>query len=88
MQIVRDILICCLVSDLYVCDCPAGSFSSDDLQSNRSTEKHFVKAKIKHFFARFMYASVISGEKLWLALALPDADNELLFEHSTDECGL
>lgn len=44
---------------------PAGNFSSDDLQSNRSTEKDFVKAKIKHFFARLMYASVISGEKLW-----------------------
>ena len=43
----------------------AGNFSSDDLQSNRNTEKHFLRAKIKHLFARFMYASVISGEKLW-----------------------
>ena len=75
---------------LYVCDCPAGNFSADDLQSNCRTEKHFVKAKIKHFYARFMYASVISGEKLWYprVLALRDADNGLLFEDSAHECGL
>jgi len=49
----------------YVCGCSAGNFSSDVLQSNHTLEKHFVKVKIKHFFVRFMYASVISGEKLW-----------------------